>query len=157
MTFFPLFGDLLRGESWPPIRGGQMATAWITWSKGFLFKKSQERFRSRSLWAVRSDHPSNAKEIHLAIRFFVSGWKRTNTCANKSTLTACPDFQKINFTKHSQQKCNHEWWNNLWNPFHQEDSWMYPYQRTLMGNPYVGPNSGYLWVIMFKNPKKNTQ
>ena len=27
------------------------------------------------------------------------------------------------------------------------DSWMYPYQRTPMGNPYISPISrGYLWV-----------
>ena len=33
------------------------------------------------------------------------------------------------------------------------DSWMYPYQRTPMGNPYISPISrGYLWVIP-KNPK----
>ena len=27
------------------------------------------------------------------------------------------------------------------------DSWMYPYQRTPMGNPYISPvTRGYLWV-----------
>ena len=31
---------------------------------------------------------------------------------------------------------------------------MYPYQRTPMGNPYIGPivYSGYLWVMIPKNP-----
>ena len=31
---------------------------------------------------------------------------------------------------------------------------MYPYQRTPMGNPYIGPivYSGYLWAMIPKNP-----
>ena len=32
------------------------------------------------------------------------------------------------------------------------DSWMYPDQRTTMGNPYISLYSGCLWVIIPKNP-----
>ena len=40
---------------------------------------------------------------------------------------------------------------------HSGDNWMYPYQRTCMGNPYVSPISrGYLFVIP-KNPKVEHQ
>ena len=35
------------------------------------------------------------------------------------------------------------------------DSWMYPYQRTPMVNPYIRPiYSGYLWVIIY-NPQES--
>ena len=38
------------------------------------------------------------------------------------------------------------------------DSWMYPYQRTPMGNPYISPiTRGYLWAIIPKNPKVEHQ
>ena len=37
---------------------------------------------------------------------------------------------------------------------HSGDGWMYPYQRTPMGNPYISPISrGYLWV--FSSPREH--
>ena len=38
------------------------------------------------------------------------------------------------------------------------DSWMYPYQRTPMGNPYISPIAcGYLWVLSSPRiPSENT-
>ena len=38
------------------------------------------------------------------------------------------------------------------------DSWMYPYQRTPMGNPYISPIScGYLWVSYPQESIENPQ
>ena len=34
------------------------------------------------------------------------------------------------------------------------DSWMYPYQRTLMGNPYISP---IYWVFMGYNPQESLE
>ena len=42
--------------------------------------------------------------------------------------------------------------------FWSGDSWIYPYQRTPMGNPYISPISrGYLWIKIPKNPKVEHQ
>ena len=38
------------------------------------------------------------------------------------------------------------------------DSWMYPYQRTAMGNPYRSPiYTGYLWVIIPRIPREHNE
>ena len=39
------------------------------------------------------------------------------------------------------------------------DGWMYPYQRTPMGNPYISPIArGYLWVIIpFGIPREHNK
>ena len=34
------------------------------------------------------------------------------------------------------------------------DSWMYPYKRTPMGNPYISP---ILWVSMGYNPQESLE
>ena len=42
-------------------------------------------------------------------------------------------------------------------PFFSGDSWMYPYQRTPMGNPYISPiTRGYLWVTYPQESLENT-
>ena len=49
--------------------------------KASFLNKSQERFRSSSLWAAKNDHPSKANEMHLAIIIsykFHGGTQRTH-------------------------------------------------------------------------------
>ena len=51
-------------------------------------------------------------------------------------------------------------WISFWGPTYFQgrkcsgDSWMYPYQRTLIGNPYISP---IYWVFMGCNPQESLE
>ena len=70
----------------------------------------------------------------------VSGWRLVGVHSKPCKIIEDPPFPDVNFEARLYRKSTWRWAGNMIVMYrYSGDSWMYPYQRTPMGNPYISP------------------